>query len=186
MAKFEKGEYITAEKLNQLNSEKGEITSGYIKNESKSLGPYYLRGNCYIGAYFGGFWSAGQIFPVNYDYEYELFKMENGTWVKKDGDHQAGSAITAFSPGGLDHKHEISELGEGWYRISGRVSLGGTNFNDGGINLYVKPWVTNNVKGDYLMYFDSPDNSGNPIGKGTYLTADILNSGRVLTVPAIR
>ena len=190
MAKFVKGELITAQKLNEVNSTTGNISvgQGQFKNATKSIGPVYMYSYSYFEVASHAYNSIGVLVNGDSRSYVTIDKLENSNWVTVKTD----DFVHPFGENRNAHYYYISDIGgEGWYRITVRNKSDGkaffppivfilyechsdTSFSANGLS------QTNCVKGDYLVCVDHPQSSANYI-RGELLTADLLNSGRVGT-----
>lgn len=177
---WNKGDLITADKLNSENeyamSSAANLyplfssynglnycyDTGEVVNGSKWTGPetgiYIHSSNCKFKVWLQNGLGNSEMW---------IYKMENGTWVEKQHETYGWAA-------GGSYVYDIA-WGVGWYRFRVRADLTGR------CSGALRPFRTDNTKGDFLCYFDSPVNSGNRI-PGTVLTTDILKSGKVSTV----
>lgn len=177
MASFVHGELITADKLNQVANDKGEI-SERVESTTVTFGPYYMP----PGGYFEVKQSMLTLPFIGIDSPcntyWTLTKLQNGSWTQKDSGHIA-AAVWQDRWADL----YVSKYGgEGWYRLQVQHTRSGTMWEDGQCWVQLFPWRNNCVRGDWLFHFDNYTSSGNPVG-GDVLTADILNSGLVGTKP---
>lgn len=177
MAEFVRGDLITAEKLNQVNNNNHVWNNKSQGDGWKTSPEFYMHSGGYFDITYERFYVSG--IGSSEGMKYRIYRFENGIWIAKRSDDIQGAWPS------VNKQINISELGgEGWFYMS--IWANTATVGNG-------PWIaasiysinTNNVKGDFLRYFDKPDNSGNPIGIGQHLTAEILNSGRVMTVPYI-
>ena len=176
MAEFVKGELITADKLNEVNSTIGNIGSGQFYNGTRSIGPIYM----YSYSYFEVATHAYSGIPINggASNTVRIDKLEDSNWVTVKTDSFGHSA----PDGRRSHYYYIKDIGgDGWYTITVR------NRNTAWFNVHSDASIgaygiaqTNCVKGDYLVCVDHPQSSANYI-RGELLTAELLNSGRVGT-----
>lgn len=158
------GQHITASELISINT---DYSIGYSKtltggpsNIGYKSSQYYChgttgniaRGWCSYGAFGGA--------------EMYLYKLENGSWVKK-AEIGKGSNLV----GGSWDKTLNNDWGEGFYRLQGQ----------GSVNVVVHgsiwPAQKNISKGQKLTIYDDFKTSGNRL-TGTRITAELLNDGR--------
>lgn len=172
---FTKGELITASKLNEVANGMGMVSSGTFSNDTRTLGPFYFASTGYMT-----FWQERFVAPPMFaesNSDLTIYKMENGGWRVVATDH-----LFSKWPDSSQSRtyHVTSYGGAGWYQLTATNSRSGTWGDDAKCEIACFPWQNNCVRGDYLVYYDRYDNSGNPI-PGTLLTAEILNTGRVGT-----
>ena len=185
MAVFSKNDLITADKLNQVLTTPTWSCASVRGTNTKEI---YLHsgGSIKYGVTGIGYASAS----------ITIYKKENSSWVQKEVDSATGGTNglgepSANSKSGTYYVNAIG--GDGLYKIvfytdsytyttsSWSGSAAGqqvTVSSDAGGAVYA---VGNAIKGDYLVLYDNPTNSGNRL-QGTMLTADLLNSGRVTTI----
>ena len=172
---FQRGDLITAAKLNEVANSKGMVSSGRFANGDRAIGPYHLPAGGYIW-----FWQEQWTLPpVNAKSEtyITIYKMEDGVFRAVGSDRM----ISKWPGGAQERTYPVSSYGgAGWYRVVAQNTRYGNWGDDGRCEIACFPWQNDCVKGEYLVYYDNYDNSGNPI-PGTLLTADVLNSGRVGT-----
>lgn len=175
------GDLITAEKLNAENEVAMTANGGMYPNYSEYNGLHYcydtgekVNGYAWCGPESGIYMHSTncrfKVWRRNGwgNCECWIYKMENGSWVEKH--HQSWGWNSSGT------RDFTMEWGIGWYRF--RIRADATGRCSGAL----RPFRTDNVKGDYLCYFDSPTNSGNRI-PGTLLTTNVLKSGKVSTLP---
>lgn len=185
MAKFEKGEYITAEKLNAINREKA-----FYPDSKYGATSLYMHHDGFIKWWAVG-WGA-QTAKV------EIYRLVEGKYVtvfsrEVRGDYEfgGGEPINSAEEGTVF----INALGgEGYYMMQGwymevtesYITDEGHMSDYRGITYgYLEAYpFADAIKGEYLVQFDLADRSGNRI-KGNQLTAEILNSGTVGTIPVL-
>lgn len=174
------GELITAGKLNSENADRGIVLdTGGISNSSASVGPVYLHSS---SNYFRCWQQKLDAIPLNAGSTgtFTVKKLENGYWVDK-------KTISLSSSWPNNHKTELiyNSWGAGWYKLLVSNSNYGLAWGDGRSSGSVFPWRTDNIRGDFLRYYDSPQNSGNPYSVGKPITTDMLNTGYVMTTPVL-
>lgn len=172
MASFARGEYITAEKLNLVNKERcshHDISRGDV---SKSISLYLHSGSSITLK-----WERFAGVMTNICLKYRISKFENGHWIEKDYDEAVGSWPAD------QWSYDVSRFGgEGWYSIWIWAGKGSVDTDGPYVEMWVNAISDKNVRGDWLRYYDNPQNSGNPISIGDPLTAEDLNTGRVMTI----
>lgn len=189
MASFEKGEVITAYKLNQIIPTKVYgVSSGY---SSYSIEVFIHTGG-YITCSFNAYGSCTASVTI---------RRWNGTkWTSVTTDScGGGTSFFGGEPSSNSKKVtlQISTLGgAGYYRIEVQGSSGtytGTNDGEDGppptYYIYAScsaaaHVIPEAVEGDYLVMYDESDRSGN-WKRGEPLTAENLNSGLVTTTPTL-
>lgn len=174
---FERGQLITASKLNSIGKGKTHTVScdWDYKNETyRTIGHCYIRQSSgYMAKYrfkdYG--WVRGPHFEFNLD-RYVNGVYKNGKW---QGGHWKNEYYKKLGGEEVEDTYWNSR-GTGYYRVTAKGRGGG----------HVKwHWgVRDATKGHYLRYF-----SGLPWNptytRGTLLTTSILNSGKVGTTPNI-
>lgn len=160
---FVKEQLITATGLNSTNADlfNGKAYSGtqdwtYWPNTTG----YYVRN---LGRQFYWSWSNGIFAGGNF----YLQKLINGTWT---------NVLSRSYGWNANASGNVTDQGEGWFRVYFEGTANKT------FHIYWAPYPC--IKGDYLRYTGGYSSSTHIAG-GTTLTAAILNSGRVGTVPTL-
>lgn len=163
MAGFVQGEYITASKMNEINTSTlinfSKTLSGGPSNISYSSPQYYCHGTGKVVHAHGSYGAFGGI-------EMYLQKLENGSWVTK-----STLANEADLFGGSYNKTVNNDWGDGFFRVNGKGSV---NVKP---NADFYPAQKNCTVGDKLTIYDAFGTSGNRLA-GSFITVDLLNSGR--------
>ena len=201
MVEFMQGELITASKLNEIiEAKRIEIGGQHFESSETTVKyNYFLTAGCYIEIMVSSYGNAtGR--PAEYGYCNAYIKhRSNGSFVEMDKVESSPTTpksikYTIVTPG----EYEIEVKGYGFSRSGydpvmpnpdGTYPPGvdpqGKYWEQRGWGsldyIYIKQAGTANV-GDFLVLYDDPAVSMNRI-RGEHLTAKVLNSGRVTTIP---
>ena len=170
---FIQGQLITAGELNNVNGSVPYYYAEDLRNRTGASGYFPFEAGVFshrTSASVVGYWrfTCGWWGGVSV-----YLQKHNGSGYATIATLYSGS----FGIGSFDVSGYGYSTGPGWYRFyitySGNPRAG------------IHSGHNTCQFGDYLVWYDNPQNSGNRIMDGTTLTASALNSGRVGTIPIL-
>lgn len=190
--KFTVGELITAERLNEI-AEYYNGTTYYdsgIQDEDSFM--FYARGGdedrnlVHFYGEWRGITSSGAVTSYCDFYGY-LYRWQ---WDDESGKWKWVVSVERYNGLSLFSKEDsylVLHAGdEGWFHAMYYLDYETLGAIDPQASMQIYGcFPTNNVRGDYLVYMDDIDSSGNRTSIGEPLTAEMLNTGRCMTIPYI-
>lgn len=169
---FTQGQLITAVDLNSINGgvkyDYPTTSNNHTYYKPSEAGFYYHGSSGLILVYaVGNGWGSSP--------KMRLQKLINGSWTNVYEKANGGWGSTW---GDTVYVQNTNSPGPGWYRTMFVTSKSGSS------NWHNYYGQQDCLRGDYLVYWDDPQISGNRLS-GESLTADILNSGRCGTMASL-